>query len=310
MNSRILQFVGFFVVMFGLSLASHVNADEAMLSHQYPWTTVGRVETETGTGSGVLVAKDLAVTAKHVVVDDAGNLRPNIRFAASKSEIASFLTTDVLQVWYSGEDSDWAVLRLRSPIGELCGWLGLEPRSSNELLNSAEEFTIAGYRVDRYQGITASIDKHVHVLGEWSQGYETDANSWNGSSGAPIFGSRNNVIGIHVAALSNGRKAMIPASHWAAKVNELRDSEIGKLSTPQAMVYNVNPSVTRSVRFVSGGHIVGNTIVPPGTTRELFLPTYVDGAYVQAQSLVNGHWTDMAKSYVVRMGAFNWFVVY
>ena len=102
----------------------------------YPWRAIGKVF-DTGC-TGTMVGRDIVLTAAHCVVDPAtkkiaNNLtwfRPN--YVNGSAPVESWIE----QIWTGTFDPeadrghDWAVLRLREPIGDKVGWISVNPTDS------------------------------------------------------------------------------------------------------------------------------------------------------------------------------------
>lgn len=178
----------------------------------YPWRAIGKVFN--AGCSGTLVGRDIVLTAAHCVVDPAtkqisNNLtwfRPN--YANGSAPVESWIE----QIWTGTFDpqanrgNDWALLRLREPIGDMVGWINV---NFTDTTNFPNIVTVAGYSVDFNGGEVAGahIDCNTRSRFEDTNLIYHDCDTARGSSGGPVLGAigRNLfVVGVNVAELRDG----------------------------------------------------------------------------------------------------------
>jgi len=119
-------------------LRGNERADEA-LRFSYPWCTIGQVlvgynlGTELWSGSGVLVGRNLLLTASHVAPWNRGPGQWWMRFVPGRritdephgsSYVESFYGTfsDINDFEASGKD--YVICKLYTPLGNALGWMG------------------------------------------------------------------------------------------------------------------------------------------------------------------------------------------
>lgn len=153
---------------------------------RYPWRCVGRVSTHDGNGTGVLVGRNLVVTAAHVIpwadhrpisFDTSHVVEPGVR--ANVVEARGY---DTVLTGY-----DWAILKLDQPLGDQLGFMGFNGYSSD--WEDDPVWTIVGYPEGIgpfwQQGISVDDDDEDDNGG---QEFESkNADTLNGDSGAPLF---------------------------------------------------------------------------------------------------------------------------
>lgn len=165
---------------------------------RYPWGTICRVVTATGTGSGVIVGPRHVLTASHVVDwsrDGAGTVEVHRAGGSVRA------TTSITRVWfftkvtgtvdYFENDEDYAVLVTRDRIGDSFGWLGT--RTYNSSWDGEPFWWNIGYPGDIGSGLTPTFQRSKELdedAWDWGGGrsMSTDADTFFGNSGGPMFG--------------------------------------------------------------------------------------------------------------------------
>jgi len=216
-----------------------------MPSDEYPWSAVGRVNTETGGHcSGTLVGPDLAVTAAHCLFDARKMwfVPPGqVHFVAGYREGAFVAHSVARQYWIppgykegaapTGETAmyDWALIELLEPIGDIAGWVGVTPfdKQSLEAAHAAgTRFVQAGYSRDSKRELTAHVGCDLEVFATGLDLIVHACDAVPGDSGSPIlhFESGYPVLaGIHVATTRNKvpvRGIAVPSAAFFPGVKE------------------------------------------------------------------------------------------
>ncbi|NMG10518.1 trypsin-like serine protease [Brasilonema sp. UFV-L1] len=206
-----------------------------MLSRQYPWSAIGRVQGLTTEGkdyhcTGTLISEDVVLTNAHCVIDpETRQLSQKILFlpnvingkVTDESDIAQVQNviygTDFTGTKLENQTNDWAVLKLNKPIGLKYGYLGWKSFPSSTLTKNRNKYIFVGYSGDfpntnkqNYQfftagkGWTASVQQGCSIVGEESNVLLHDCDTTGGSSGGAILGVIGNqpcIIGLNNAEI-------------------------------------------------------------------------------------------------------------
>jgi len=205
----------------------------------YPWRAIGKVF-DTGC-TGTMVGRDIVLTAAHCVVDPAtkkiaNNLtwfRPN--YVNGSAPVESWIE----QIWTGTFDPeadrghDWAVLRLREPIGDKVGWISVNPTDS---INFPDVVTVAGYSVDFHGGEIAGahIDCHTRKRFHAENLIFHDCDTARGSSGGPVLAVFNGsvvVVGVNVAERRDGSDTSLVLSNY--------DEQYANIAIPSHGFFNL-----------------------------------------------------------------------
>lgn len=221
-----------FVLPFLLLLTAAAHGQELRpLDHVAagtPYSAVGRVHPGTGDYcTGVLVARDRAITAAHCLYDRRSGkwiLPGSIHFLLGYDRGAYGFHTRVKDYRTGGLDpsrveetlgKDWAVLRLEDNAPP--EYAALSPIRG--AYSSDGMFRVVGYASPRRYALSTSGDCTGSVLNSFLL---SECPSSDGLSGAPLidrFSGR--LIGIQVARMNhNGHDMLValPASIWAASI--------------------------------------------------------------------------------------------
>jgi V8-like Glu-specific endopeptidase len=164
----------------------------------YPWGCIGRVSTYHGTGTGVLIGRNIVVTAAHVVPwNDSRAISFDTRHISESAVSANVVEARGYDTVLTGYD--WAILRLDQPLGDLIGYMGYN--SYDDSWEGQPYWTIVGYPEGLgpfWQGGISIRDDDEDDNG--GQEFESeDADTEDGDSGGPMFGWWNNdprIIGV------------------------------------------------------------------------------------------------------------------
>jgi len=162
---------------------------------EYPWSTICRINTDNGHGSGTVISSNLVLTAAHVVKDVRLEYLEII--PAYSSEKAPFgVYTKIKEVFihpkYKDGDSkyDVAIIHLEEWIGHMTGWVGIrEPYRSSSL-------TIAGYPGDLSEG--EKMYKNTgDIIRQNNVRFYYHFATYNGMSGSGLLDDEKYLIGVH-----------------------------------------------------------------------------------------------------------------
>jgi len=184
------------------------------------------------------VSRDLVVTAAHCVVDPEtkGLMSGPFIFYPGYTDHQGDVSSPVTYVWLGTNDpstyrgADWAILRLRDPLGNSTVWMGVRAVDLTEHLNS-DRFYAAGYSSDFLNGDSASWEKGCAFTAFNSNRrfFLHNCDGSRGSSGGPIFdyddvnqpGVSNHIVALQVAEHRNGGEESllnVPYSESTANV--------------------------------------------------------------------------------------------
>jgi protease YdgD len=186
-----------------------------MMSREYPWTTIGRVDgvDERGEGyhcTGTLIAETVVLTNAHCVINpETGKVARKMRFMPNLID-GDLDSADVAQVeaYYVGttfrdrqEASDWALLKINKPLGQKYGYLGWKNLPAATLARTPKKMALVGYSADFPKtaksfpglvfkagpGMTAGVHKGCSILGKQANLLLHDCDTTGGASGGPIL---------------------------------------------------------------------------------------------------------------------------
>ncbi|QSJ17551.1 trypsin-like peptidase domain-containing protein [Nostoc sp. UHCC 0702] len=190
-----------------------------MLSREYPWSTIGRVQGTTADAksyhcTGTLIAANIVLTNSHCVIDpDTHQLSKQILFlpnvingnVQNKRDVALveqvIYGTDFKGDRIANQVNDWAILKINKPLGRKYGYIGWKSIPSSDLIKSREKFFFVGYSGDfpdpskkGYEflsagpGWTAGFQAGCSIVKEEKEILFHDCDTAGGSSGGPIIG--------------------------------------------------------------------------------------------------------------------------
>jgi protease YdgD len=210
-----------------------------MLSREYPWSTIGRIQGTTTEAksyhcTGTLIAEDLVLTNAHCVIDsETHQMSRKIAFLpnvingkpASEEDIAFaegvIYGTDFTADEITNQTEDWAIIKLNKPIGRKYGYLGWRNLPVSKMINNRKKFIFVGYSGDYpnpskkgYEflsagaGWTASFQDGCSIVSEERYILYHDCDTTGGSSGGPIIGWINGkpyIVALNNAEIKNVR---------------------------------------------------------------------------------------------------------
>ncbi len=215
-------------------------------SDEYPWSAIGRVNTETGGHcSGALVGPSLAVTAAHCLFDSRKMwfVPPaQVHFVAGYRDGAFVAHTTAksylippgykegVPATSAIASHDWAFIELNEPIGDIAGWLGVAGFGDVELTEAVAgniRFVQAGYSRDKNRELTVHMGCPMEGFAKGFPLIVHACDAVPGDSGSPIFYFERGypmLAAIHVATTKNTapvRGIAVPTSTFIAGVQEL-----------------------------------------------------------------------------------------
>lgn len=184
----------------------------------YPWSTVGLVQTNRGSGSGVMIGPRHLLTVSHVIDWTApeGFAADWVRFTPSyfdgNAPFGEAYGTHIY--WYVQEDGDgfisgnegdfdYAVVVLDRRIGESTGWMGA--RGYDDDWDSLAAWSHMGYPTDLNSGERPTWQGGFRVDGtdDDAQSILHRADVFPGQSGGPVFGFWDGDVGPRAIAVQS-----------------------------------------------------------------------------------------------------------
>jgi V8-like Glu-specific endopeptidase len=173
----------------------------------FPWCTCGKVETEAGWGSGVMIGPRHIMTASHVIVWKPNNTAGWVKFTPLKfdsSEPFGHAFATQIYSWNKADGSDqldltegafdYVVCVLDSPLGNITGWMG--SRGYDTAWDNGDYWGHIGYPNDLAGGRRPAFIGYQDFIGEESASLggrssyriRHQINVIPGQSGGPYFG--------------------------------------------------------------------------------------------------------------------------
>jgi V8-like Glu-specific endopeptidase len=168
----------------------------------YPWSTIGRVETNRGTGSGVMIGPRHLLTVSHVIdwTAPAGYAADWVRFTPSYFDgSAPFGVAYGTHIYWMvkedgdgfisavEEDADFVVVVLDHRLGDLTGWMGA--RAYDDDWDALNVWSHMGYPGDINSGQRPIYISPFRLDGSDDAGQALlhRADVFPGQSGGPMF---------------------------------------------------------------------------------------------------------------------------
>jgi V8-like Glu-specific endopeptidase len=202
----------------------------------YPWSTVGLVETNRGTGSGVMIGPRHLLTVSHVIdwSAPAGFAADWVRFTPSYYDgTAPFGEAYGSHIyWYVQEDGDgfisgnegdydYAVVVLDRRLGETTGWMGA--RGYDDAWDSLDVWSHMGYPGDLNSGQRPTWQGGFRVDGSdaAAQSILHRADVFPGQSGGPVFGFWAGDVGPRAVAVQSWQNSSDNGASGSAAMRDL-----------------------------------------------------------------------------------------
>jgi V8-like Glu-specific endopeptidase len=201
----------------------------------YPWSTVGLVQTNRGSGSGVMIGPRHLLTVSHVIdwSAPAGYAADWVRFTPSYYDGgAPFGEAYGIHIyWYLKEDGDgfitgkevnydYVVVALDRRLGETTGWMGA--RGYDDAWDDLAAWSHMGYPGDLNSGQRPTWQGGFKVDGTdaRAQSLLHQADVFPGQSGGPVFGFWDGDVGPRAIAVQSWQAT---ANNGASGSMDLRD---------------------------------------------------------------------------------------
>lgn len=201
----------------------------------YPWSTVGLVQTNRGSGSGVMIGPRHLLTVSHVIdwSAPAGYAADWVRFTPSYYDGgAPFGESYGIHIyWYLKEDGDgfitgnevnydYVVVALDRRLGETTGWMGA--RGYDDAWDDLAAWSHMGYPADLNSGQRPTWQGGFQVDGTdaRAQSLLHQADVFPGQSGGPVFGFWDGDVGPRAIAVQSWQTT---ANNGASGSMDLRD---------------------------------------------------------------------------------------
>lgn len=201
----------------------------------YPWCTVGKVETNRGAGSGVMIGPRHLLTVSHVIdwTAPAGFAADWVRFTpATFDGDAPFGEAFGSHIfWYLKEDGDgtisgaegehdYVVVVLDRRLGDTTGWMGA--RGYDDDWDSLAVWQHVGYPADLNSGQRPTWQGGFKVDGTdaAAQSILHQADVFPGQSGGPVFGFWSGDVGPRAVAVQSWQNS---SNNGASGSMDMRD---------------------------------------------------------------------------------------
>ncbi|MBD2499623.1 trypsin-like serine peptidase [Anabaena azotica] len=210
-----------------------------MISREYPWSTIGRVQGTTTDFrnyhcTGTLISENLVLTNAHCVIDPRTNqLSREIRFfpnlingvVPNRRDIAVvervIYGTDFRGDGLTNQLNDWAVMIIDKPLGRKYGYLGWQSLSTASFLKNRDKLFFVGYSGDfpdtskkgyeflsAGRGWTASYQAGCGIVQEKEGVLYHNCDTTGGSSGGALIdliGGEHYIVALNNAEIIDTR---------------------------------------------------------------------------------------------------------
>ncbi len=201
----------------------------------YPWSTIGLVQTNRGSGSGVMIGPRHLLTVSHVIdwTAPAGFAADWVRFTPSFFDgNAPFGEAFGMHIyWYVQENGDgfisnnegnfdYVVVVLDRRMGETTGWMGA--RGYDDDWDSLAAWSHMGYPADLNSGQRPTWQGGFRVDGTDAdaQSILHQADVFPGQSGGPVFGFWDGDVGPRAVAVQSWQNS---SNNGASGSMDMRD---------------------------------------------------------------------------------------
>lgn len=201
----------------------------------YPWSTVGLVQSNRGSGSGVMIGPRHLLTVSHIIdwTAPAGFAADWVRFTPSFFDgSAPFGESYGVHIyWYLQEDGDgfisgdegnfdYVVVVLDRRLGEATGWMGA--RGYDDDWDNLDAWSHMGYPGDLNSGQRPTWQGGFRVDGTdaAAQSILHQADVFPGQSGGPVFGFWDGDVGPRAIAVQSWQTT---SNNGASGSMDLRD---------------------------------------------------------------------------------------
>ena len=186
-----------------------------------PYRSIGRLENGC---TATLIGKYLILTAAHCMLDDKGEVQPNLSyFKPGLQNGNSDKKVWIVETWIGSKTpeqdrlNDWAIARISAPIGQGVSPLNVGSQTISDSL-LPYKISLAGYSKDFQDGNSQSVHIDCAVRERIQERLLHDCDSTSGVSGAPLLSfssGRPEIVGISVSEYRNGSQNSVQVSTYS-----------------------------------------------------------------------------------------------